>query len=117
MQYEKLSKRALKCMYTATVFAGLIILIILGIINYFRLFSTDTETGRIVSVIIVALTLFDMLVSPYFRYCRYQYCINDECIDIKEGYLFVKRHIAESFRNATWNLQGETGHKQSVYRR
>lgn len=93
MQYEKLSKRALKCMYTATVFVGLIILIILGIINYFRLFSTDTETGRIVSVIIVALTLFDMLVSPYFRYCRYQYCINDECIDIKEGYLFVKRHI------------------------
>ena len=44
-------------------------------------------------MIIVALTLFDMLVSPYFRYCRYQYCINDECIDIKEGYLFVKRHI------------------------
>lgn len=93
MQYEKLSKRALKCMYTATVFAGLIILIILGIINYFRMFSTDTETGRIVSVIIVALTLFDMLVSPYFRYCRYRYRINDECIDIKEGYLFVKRHI------------------------
>ena len=33
------------------------------------------------------------IISPYFRYCRYRYCINDECIDIKEGYLFVKRHI------------------------
>ncbi len=31
--------------------------------------------------------------EPYFRYHRYRYSINEECIDIKEGYLFVKRNI------------------------
>ena len=39
------------------------------------------------------LILFDALASPYFRYHRYRYSINEECIDIKEGYLFVKRNI------------------------
>ena len=39
------------------------------------------------------LTLFDILISPYFRYHRYRYSIDEECIDIKEGYLFVKRQI------------------------
>lgn len=52
MKYEKLSKRALGCMYVATA-----------------------------------------LASPYFRYHRYRYSINEECIDIKEGYLFVKRNV------------------------
>ncbi len=93
MQYEKLSKRALKCMYTATFLAGLAVLIVVGAVNYFRLFSVDTKIGRIVSMIIIVLTLLDMILSPYFRYYRYRYSINNECIDIKEGYLFVKRHI------------------------
>lgn len=34
-----------------------------------------------------------MLVEPYFHYNRYRYSINEECIDIREGYLFVKRNI------------------------
>ena len=34
-----------------------------------------------------------MLAEPYFRYNRYRYSINEECIDIREGYLFVKRNI------------------------
>ncbi len=93
MQYEKLSKRALKCMYTATFLAGLAVLIIVGAVNYFRLFSVDTKIGRSISMIIIVLTLLDMILSPYFRYYRYRYSINNECIDIKEGYLFVKRHI------------------------
>lgn len=93
MQYEKLSKRALKCMYTATFLAGLAVLIIVGSVNYFRLFSVDTKIGRSISMIIIVLTLLDMILSPYFRYYRYRYSINNECIDIKEGYLFVKRHI------------------------
>ena len=48
---------------------------------------------KAVSLALVMLTLFDALASPYFRYHRYRYSINEECIDIKEGYLFVKRNI------------------------
>ncbi len=44
-------------------------------------------------LILAALTLLDVLVSPYFRYHRYRYSINEECIDVIEGYLFVKRNI------------------------
>ena len=80
-------------MYTATFLAGLAVLIIVGAVNYFRLFSVDTKIGRSISMIIIVLTLLDMILSPYFRYYRYRYSINNECIDIKEGYLFVKRHI------------------------
>ena len=32
-----------------------------------------------------------MLVEPYFRYNRYRYSINEECIDIREGYLPIER--------------------------
>ena len=34
----------------------------------------------------------DALISPVFRYHRYRYSINEECIDIQEGNVFVKRH-------------------------
>ena len=34
-----------------------------------------------------------MFITPWFRFHRYRYAINEECIDIKEGYLFVKRNI------------------------
>lgn len=39
------------------------------------------------------LILLDVVISPYFRFHRYHYSINEECIDIIEGYLFVKRNI------------------------
>ena len=55
--------------------------------------SKDMDMLKAVSLALVILTLFDALASPYFRYHRYRYSINEECIDIKEGYLFVKRNI------------------------
>lgn len=93
MVYEKLSKRALGCMYTAEVIAGIIVLAVIGLLNWFWFLPSDVEIGKLISLILVILTVPDMLISPYFRYCRYRYSINEECIDIKEGYLFVKRHI------------------------
>jgi len=82
MKYEKLSKRALGCMYVATALASVIALAVIGAVNWLWM-----------SLALVILTLFDALASPYFRYHRYRYSINEECIDIKEGYLFVKRNI------------------------
>lgn len=93
MTYEKLSKRALYCMYTAGAAAGTAVLAVIGAVNYFWLFPDDIGTGKLISLILVILTVFDMLISPVFRFHRYRYSINEECIDIKEGYLFVKRDI------------------------
>ena len=91
--YEKLSKRALSCMYTAGIITGAIILAVIGAVDYFWIFPKDVTIGKWISLILALLILFDVLISPYFRYHRYRYSINDECIDIIEGYLFVKRNI------------------------
>lgn len=93
MTYKKLSKRALYCMYTAGAAAGTAVLAVIGAVNYFWLFPADIGTGKLISLVLVILTMFDMLISPVFRFHRYRYSINEECIDIKEGYLFVKRDI------------------------
>ena len=93
IRYEKLPKRALHCMYAADIVTGLIILAVIGAVNYFWLFPKDIAVGKWISLALVLLTLADMTVSPYFRYHRYRYSINEECIDIIEGYLFVKRSI------------------------
>lgn len=93
MHYQKLSPRALKCMYTATAAASMIVLAGIGAVNYWFFFPKDIGIGKLLSLLLVILTIFDLAVSPYFRYHRYRYSINEECIDIKEGYLFTKRHI------------------------
>ena len=93
MMYEKLSKRALYCMYVAGVITGVIVLAVLAAGGVFWIFPQDITVGKWILLILAALTLLDVLVSPYFRYHRYRYSINEECIDVIEGYLFVKRNI------------------------
>ena len=80
-------------MYVATALASVIALAVIGAVNWLWIFPKDMDMLKAVSLALVILTLFDALASPYFRYHRYRYSINEECIDIKEGYQFVKRNI------------------------
>lgn len=91
--YEKLSKRALYCMYTSGIVTGAVLLVIIGAVNWFWLVPKGIAVGQWISAGLSALILLDVAVSPYFRYHRYRYSINEECIDIVEGYLFVQRNI------------------------
>lgn len=91
--YEKLSKRALYCMYVAGLVAGAVVLAIIAAADIFWIFPQNITAGKWISLALILLTLADVLISPYFRYNRYRYSINEECIDIIEGYLFVKRNI------------------------
>lgn len=93
MKYEKLSKNALYCMYAAGILTAVVIIVIVAVVNYFWIFPKDIEIGKWISLAIFIFTIVDALISPVFRYHRYRYSINEECIDIQEGYLFVKRHI------------------------
>lgn len=90
---QKLSKRALGCMYTATIIASIVELAILAVVNGIWFIPSDIKVGQIVSLILVIIIIFNTVVSPYFRFHRYQYNINEEFIDIREGYLFVERNI------------------------
>lgn len=93
MAYEKLSRRALGCMYTAEIIGDVIFIVLIGIVNIFWLIPKQIEIGRWISAVLLIYAAVSMLVEPYFRYNRYRYSINEECIDIREGYLFVKRNI------------------------
>ena len=46
MEYEKLSKRALYCMYAAGVVAGVVVLLVIGVVNLLWFFPKDLFLGR-----------------------------------------------------------------------
>lgn len=101
-------------MYTAGVITGVIILAVIAVVDYFWIFPNNITIGKWISLILAALILFDILVSPYFRYHRYRYSINEECIDIIEGYLFVKRNIVPIER--IHKIQTEKGPVDQLFR-
>lgn len=92
MEYEKLSKGAIGCMFIATLVQVFILSgILLGV-----WFIFGERLPRIVKIIMLVLELLNiiyLLISPKIRYERYRYSITDDCIDIKEGFLFIERNI------------------------
>lgn len=90
---EKLSKRALGCMYTAAILAAVVGLGILIAVNVFWFVPDKIEIGTTISIVLAILLVANAIISPYFRFHRYRYSINDEFIDIYEGYIFVERNI------------------------
>ena len=90
---EKLSKRALGCMYVATALGSDIEISAIVVANVLWLIPKDIHVGKIISIAVVVLLLLHTLISPYFRFHRYQYQITEEFIDVREGYIFVERQL------------------------
>ncbi|MBQ4140211.1 MAG: PH domain-containing protein [Clostridia bacterium] len=90
---EKLSKRALGCMYTASIIGAVILLGIIAALNIFVFFPYGVTVGKIISLVIAIIVVANAAISPIFRYHRYSYSITDEFIDLREGYIFVERNI------------------------
>lgn len=92
MNFKQLPKKALYCMYTTTAITTVIIIaIITAILHFFSLFSKPVIP--VIFGIILALSLADCLISPFFRYRRYRYAIDEECIYVKEGFLWMTETI------------------------
>lgn len=89
--YEKLNKNALKCMYIATVISSVIGMVIIAIV--WSVVPDKWFFADVIAAVLALIIVFNMLISPWFRYNRYRYKIDEECIDIEEGYLFVERNI------------------------
>ena len=49
MVYEKLSKNALRCMYAAGAVTGVILLAVIGAVDYFWVFPEDIDAGKWIS--------------------------------------------------------------------
>lgn len=90
---EKLSKRALGCMYTMAIIWAIVGLTIIIVLNVFWLIPDKIEIGTNISIVLGILLIIEQAISPYFRYHRYKYSINEDFIDIYEGYIFVERNI------------------------
>lgn len=90
---EKLSKKALGCMYVATALWSAILFVAI-IVSYVLWFvPEDIMIGKVLSLVFGFIILANAIISPYFRFHRYRYKIDEEFIDIREGYLFVTREI------------------------
>ncbi len=92
MELKQLHPKALYCMYTATTVTTIICLgILTGILYFTSLFSYPVV--KILFCAVIGLSLLDCLISPFFRYRRYLYTIDTECIYIREGFLWVTETI------------------------
>lgn len=91
--YEKLSKNALKCMYISTTIGTIFMLAIAVNLEVFLFMPNDWMIAHIIVGVVSTLLILNMIISPWFRYNRYRYKIDEECIDIEEGYIFVERNI------------------------
>ena len=92
MQYEKLSKKAVSCMFVATLVQVIITSAIFGgILLIFGEYFTQIVKNIIIGIIL--LEILYMIVSPKVRYERYRYSITEDAIDVKEGFLFIERNI------------------------
>lgn len=91
MNYEKLSKKSLGCMYVAT---GITVLIfIIAIIIAGKLIPDRFTIIHSILFGVSALLIIIFLISPPFRYNRYFYMINDECIIVREGFIWINKSI------------------------
>lgn len=90
-EYSKLSKNALICMYIASGILDVIVAAIVVVV--WRLFFAKEMWAMIVAIVVLAFCVFELLINPYIRYNRYKYYIDDECIDIVEGLIYIERNI------------------------
>ena len=92
MELKQLNKKAMYCMYTATFITTFITMAIIAAILYFTPLFTYSIV-RIAFLIVLGLSVADCLITPFFRYRRYRYMIDEECIYIREGFLWVTETI------------------------
>lgn len=71
----------------------MVYLIIALVVELAIFIPNNLTIGTVILVIVTILMVINCIVSPVFRFHRYRYKIDDECIDIVEGYIFVERNI------------------------
>ena len=90
---KKICRKALGCMYVATALWSVILLIAIIVSCALWFIPDDIMIGKVLSLVFGLLLVINAGISPYFRFHRYRYKIDEEFIDIREGYLFVTREI------------------------
>ncbi len=90
MKYQKLSKKAISCMFVAGIVQFIIVGVMIGVGMYI---GREEWVVLLIGGIVLGLDLLYVLISPKVRYERYRYILNEEEIDVMEGFIFTKRNI------------------------
>lgn len=91
--YEKLSKSALANMYLGTITGIVIALAVIFLLEILLVIPNHIGIAVILGIVLAVVLALNALISPIIRFYRYRYKIDDESIDIIEGYIFVTRSI------------------------
>jgi len=91
MDYKRLDKKAMYYMYTKEILGNLIFIAILMVAGHFIPWKDWYIQGA--KYLIIVITVIQMLASPFYRYRVYAYKVDGESIDIKDGFLTIKRSI------------------------
>ena len=102
--FKRLEKNALGCMYIATFVVSAVILAILsGVVIYFDLLRI--KIIMVVYAVIMVVAILNVLISTYFRYHIYRYKLDEEALEVIEGYVFVSHNIVPIERIQNIELQ------------
>lgn len=91
--YEKLSKNALANMYLGTITGTIIALVVIFLLEILLVIPNNIGIAIALGIVLAVVLALNALISPIIRFYRYRYKIDDESIDIIEGYIFVTRSI------------------------
>lgn len=91
MSYEKLSNKAIGSMYLASCIGTIVVMGILVAVLHFL--PGILPLLRYIIWGAMGLLLVSFIIGPPVRYQRYRYFIDEESIDVVEGFLFIERNI------------------------
>lgn len=92
MQYEKLSRRAIICIFISELIEIIVKYIILMLILYIP-FKIVPEIISIILLILIIKDILYLIIWPILKYERYRLLITENSIEIKNGFLFVEINI------------------------
>lgn len=96
MEYKKLDKKAMTCMYVKSMISNLIIMMIFTGIFLFlngEIGGVGDRIVRLIFSILMIIAAFDMLVVPKIRYERYRYLLSEEEFAVRKGLFVMKTEI------------------------
>lgn len=88
MEYSKLSKKALTCMYVKSLIWFIICTSVILLVNL--LFCEEwPDVVSIILYIVICLHFLYILIAPKIRYERYRYRLTDEEFEVRKGLLVI----------------------------
>ncbi|MCD7826484.1 MAG: PH domain-containing protein [Clostridiaceae bacterium] len=93
MEYQKISRKAIGCMLVNAIFWALVLTAMLSAAFFFFRGKDFPVYLNLVYVVLLVLLWGVSILEPFVRYQRYRYRFSEEDIDVKEGFLFVRRDL------------------------